>query len=174
MQNNNNIIAIYLISTQIYIAYKTILPPFPHHTQIHKHTHTHAHTRTCALIYVFIIFTQPLRSGRIWHKVNFLSGVQQVWIQSCPSFRLVASPRLKNQSALLFIHSWRENNWIHTFPKGISAMWNAISVVQDLNSCCRVHFLWWWPLHHGHLLYICVYMCVFLCVTAYKYKCGEI
>ena len=33
---------------------------------------------------------QPLRSGRIWHKVNFLSGVQQVWIQSCPSPRLVA------------------------------------------------------------------------------------
>ena len=23
----------------------------------------------------FIIFTQPLRSGRIWHKVNFLSGL---------------------------------------------------------------------------------------------------
>ena len=33
------------------------------------------------------------------------------------------------------------NNWIHTFPKGISAMWNAISLVQDLNSCRRVHFL---------------------------------
>ena len=31
-----------------------------------------------------------------------------------------------------FTHSWRENNWIHTFPKGISAMWNAISLVQDL------------------------------------------
>ena len=28
------------------------------------------------------------------------------------------------QSALLFTHCWRENNWIHTFPKGISAMWN--------------------------------------------------
>ena len=28
-------------------------------------------------------------------------------------------------SALLFTHNWRENNWIHTFPKGISAMWNA-------------------------------------------------
>ena len=37
-------------------------------------------------------------------------------------------------SALLFTHSWRENNWIHTFPKGISAMWNAIRLVQDLNS----------------------------------------
>ena len=24
---------------------------------------------------LFILFTQPLRSGRIWHKVNFLSGV---------------------------------------------------------------------------------------------------
>ena len=22
----------------------------------------------------------------------------------------------------LTLHSWRENNWIHTFPKGISAM----------------------------------------------------
>ena len=33
------------------------------------------------------------------------------------------------------------NNWIHTFPKGISAMWNAISLVDDLNSCRRIHFL---------------------------------
>ena len=35
------------------------------------------------------------------------------------------------ESRLLFTHSWRENNWIHIFPKGISAMWNAISLVQD-------------------------------------------
>ena len=34
-----------------------------------------------------------------------------------------------------------ENNWIYTFPKGISAMWNAISLVRDLNSSRRVHFL---------------------------------
>ena len=40
-----------------------------------------------------------------------------------------------------FTHCWKENNWIHTFPKGISAMWNAMSLVQDLNSCRRVHFL---------------------------------
>ena len=54
----------------------------------------------------------------------------------------------RTQSALLFTHSWRENIWIHTFPKGISFMWNAISLVQDLNSYRRVHFLrhemtWW-------------------------------
>ena len=44
-------------------------------------------------------------------------------------------------AGIVFTHSWRENNWIHTFAKGISAMWNAISLVQDLNSCRRVHFL---------------------------------
>ena len=38
--------------------------------------------------------TPPL--GQDMTKVNFLSGVQQVWIQSFPSPRLVASPRLKN------------------------------------------------------------------------------
>ena len=30
-------------------------------------------------------------------------------------------------------------------------MWNTISLVQDLNSCRRVHFLRRYPLHHGHL-----------------------
>ena len=53
-----------------------------------------------------------------------------------------------------------ENNWIPTFPKGISAMWNAISLVQDLNLCHRVHFQWRYPLHHGHLhLTICLLYC---------------
>ena len=28
-----------------------------------------------------------------------------------------------------FIYSLRENSWIHTFPKGISALCNAISLV---------------------------------------------
>ena len=32
-------------------------------------------------------------------------------------------------------------------------MWNAISLVQDLKSCRRVHFLRRKPLHHGHLLF---------------------
>ena len=33
------------------------------------------------------------------------------------------------------------NPMIRTFPKGISAMWNEISLVQDLNSCRCVHSL---------------------------------
>ena len=34
----------------------------------------------------------------------------------------------------------------------MSAMWNASSLVQDLNSCHRVHFQRRYPLHHGHLV----------------------
>ena len=37
-----------------------------------------------------------------------------------------------------FTHSWRENNWIHTFPKGISSMWNAISPGFELVSPCPI------------------------------------
>ena len=42
------------------------------------------------------------------------------------------------KSFVLFVWNVFGNN---TFPKGVSAMWNAISLVQDLNSCRRVNFL---------------------------------
>ena len=35
----------------------------------------------------------------------------------------------------------RKNNWIHTFPKDISALWNANSLIRDLNSSRHVIFL---------------------------------
>ena len=92
--------------------------------------------------------TPPL--GQNMTQGQFLTGVYQVWIQTFPSPRLVASPRMKNTVCPTLTHSGRENNWIHTFPKGISAMWNAISLVQCLNSCNRVHFLRRKPLHHSH------------------------
>ena len=44
----------------------------------------------------------------------------------------------RTYSVLLFTHSWRENNWIHTFPKGISAMWNAISPGFELVLPCPI------------------------------------
>ena len=43
-------------------------------------------------------------------------------------------PWLKRQSVQLFTNNWRENNLIHTFPKGISSMENANSLVQGMNS----------------------------------------
>ena len=73
---------------------------------------------------------------------QFLSGVYQIWIQKFSFSQTSCLTKAEETSqSYYFFHSCRENNWIHTFPKGISAMWNAISLVQDLNSCRRVHFL---------------------------------
>ena len=47
---------------------------------------------------------------------------------------------------------WMKNNRIHNFPNNISVMWNANSLVQDLNSGHPVNFLWWLLLHHNYLL----------------------
>ena len=48
--------------------------------------------------------------------------------------------KAKEQSALLFTQVWRENNWIHTFPKRISTTWYAICR-EDLNLYYHTHFL---------------------------------
>ena len=69
------------------------------------------------------------------------------------------------QSALLFTHNWKEDIWIHTFPKGVSAMWNANSPVQDLNSCCHVHFQQWYQLHHNQQ-----HECI-CCILVYMHAC---
>ena len=37
----------------------------------------------------------------------------------------------------------RERGCVHTFTKGISTKWNAIILVQDLNTGRRFHFLRW-------------------------------
>ena len=94
-----------------------------------------------------ILFTQPLHPGTIWHKVNFFKAeFNRFEFRVFLLLDLLPHQGWRTQSVLLITHNWRENNWIHTFPKGISAIWNAISLVEDLNSCRRVHFL-----HHGHL-----------------------
>ena len=46
------------------------------------------------------------------------------------------------QFALLFTQRWREDSRINAFSKGISATKRVTSLVQDLNSCRRVHFQW--------------------------------
>ena len=81
---------------------------------------------------------QPLRSGRIWRKVN------RTFKRSLTEFPFSETSCLTKAEELslsYYLPIWRENNWIHTFPKAIRAMWNAISLVQDLNSSRRIHFL---------------------------------
>ena len=41
-----------------------------------------------------------------------------------------------------------ENSRIHIFPKGMIALWNAKSLILELNSGHWDHFLRWLPLHH--------------------------
>ena len=67
------------------------------------------------------------------------SWFYQIWIQSFPSPRLIALPRQMNHYLPI---AGGGDNWIHIFPNGISGMWNAISLVQDLNLFRRIHFLW--------------------------------
>ena len=96
--------------------------------------------------YILPLFTNPsARAGYDTRSIlrRSLAGLNSVF------FLLDELPHQgwRTQSALLFTHSWREDNWNHTFPKAISAIWNAISaiwiaisLVRDLNSCHRVHF----------------------------------
>ena len=74
------------------------------------------------------IYTNP--SARVgYDKMSIFKRIFTGLNLEFSSPRLFASSGLKNQSALLLTPSWRENNWIHTFPKVISAMWNAIGRV---------------------------------------------
>ena len=90
-------------------------------------------------IYIYIyIFTNP--SARTGYDTRSIFKWSWTGLNSEFSFSETKED-WRNQSALLFTYSWRENNWIHTFPRSISVMWKAISLVQDLNSCHRVNFL---------------------------------
>ena len=68
----------------------------------------------------------------------------------------VIIPRFKNQSTLLFTNSWRENCWMHTFPKGISAIWNADRLVQDF----ELGLVYIYIYIYIYILCVCVCVCV--------------
>ena len=76
-----------------------------------------------------------------WHKVNLKAEFSRFQFRFFFLQGRLPKKGWRDQSALLFIHCWREDYWIHTFPKGISTMWNANSLVQDLNSGCHIYFL---------------------------------
>ena len=87
----------------------------------------------------YYIPTSPVRAG--YDTRLILSGVLQVWIQSFPSPRLVTSPRLKHTVCPNYIPiAGGGIIGFIPFPRVLVLLWNAISLVQDLNSCHRVHF----------------------------------
>ena len=90
----------------------------------HTHTHTHKHIQS---LYIPISPCKQDCDTRSIFKLS-LTGLKSEF-----SFSEIGW----NQSALLFSHSWRVNNWIHTFTKGISVVWNTR---PDLNSVRHIHF----------------------------------
>ena len=77
------------------------------------------------------VYYQPLNTGRMWHKVISKRGLTGLNLE----FSFSQTDRLIKAEE----HCLEGDDWIHTFLKGISTMWNAVSLVQDLNSCRRVY-----------------------------------
>ena len=105
------------------------------------------------------VFTNPFARAGCDTRSNFkrsLTGLSLVF-----SFSKTGCLTKNNEtkSVLLFTHNWMGNNWIHTSPKGICAMWNAISLVQNLNFCRPVHFFMKISITPWALIHACV--CLF-------------
>ena len=105
-----------------------------------------AHTE-CETRLIFRRVSTGLNSQFSFSKTSCHTKVEE---NSPPYYLLIAGGRI-----IRFI----------TFPKGISTMWNANSLVEVLNSCRRVHYQRRWTLHHKHILRVSMY--VFYCECQY-------
>ena len=72
-------------------------------------------------IFVFETIYLPylFPGSRMWHVGQFFSGVQLVWIQSFPSSRLVALPKLKNPVSFILSVTERRRDWFMPFPRAL-------------------------------------------------------
>ena len=92
-------------------------------------------------IYIYVYTNSSVRAG---YEIRSVLKQSLTGLNSEFSFSLIAwlihVKNNKTNTALLFTHSWREYNQIHNFHTGISAMENAIILVQDLNTCRQNRF----------------------------------
>ena len=111
---------------------------------IAKCTHNHCYFWMIKSLYlksILVLFINPsARAG--YDTRSIFKQSLTVWIQSFPSPRLVASPRLKNLVCLtlLPIAGGRIIGFI-PFPRVLVLCEMQSFLVQDLNSSRRVHFL---------------------------------
>ena len=69
-------------------------------------------------------FLQPLRSGRIWHKVNFFNGMSTFVDYLMPNFIFVG----KKWYCLTYCEGYDKE--VHTLSKGIWLKVNLITTVE--------------------------------------------
>ena len=66
---------------------------------------------------------------------------------------------------MLITFNWRENNWIHTFPKGISTMWNAnriwTRVAVSISNNDNHYTICASFTNHVYLIYIYIYIYIY-------------
>ena len=80
--------------------------------------HTFEKGMNLSLLPLAIIFTNPSTQEGYDTRSIFkwsLTGLNSEYFFSSTSCLTKAEDL---QSVLLFTHSWKENNWIHTFPQG--------------------------------------------------------
>ena len=67
---------------------------------------------------------------------------QRSGLRGCPPHLEHNLSRTKSKEFIqFFIFSWELKGWIQAFPKGIITKWNASSLIKNLNSGYRFHFL---------------------------------
>ena len=109
----------------------------------------HMHVFLCVHIYVFSCFSQ---SEAGLNKEFSFSKTGCLQLRSPINYLSIAGERKK---------------WIPTFPKGISAKWNANHLDQDLNSGYWLHFLWQQALHKRHFscMHLWMHFSIFMCLV---------
>ena len=84
--------------------------------------------KLCRMRCVFLLYL-PNPSVRAGYGTSSIFKRSLTGLNSEFSFSLTSClTKAEEPSLSNYLPIWRESNWIHTFPKGISAMWNAISL----------------------------------------------
>ena len=120
---------------------------------------------TC--IYPSLTYKQDLTQGQ------FLSEVNRFEFRDFLLFDWLTNQGWRARLALQFIYSWRENNWIHTFPKDISSLQNVSpriwSRVTVSISCDGKHYttktskyLYLYGFKYSYLILIIIWLQVIL------------
>ena len=60
------------------------------------------------------------RTSRMWHKVSFYVGFIRLDFRGFLLLDQLLTKAEEPSLSYYFTHNWRENSWIHTFPKDIS------------------------------------------------------
>ena len=141
------LLMIYLgVHSDTYLHIDTPRPYIPVHLYIstiivNSQLYTHIYTYTHASNPLYVFTNSSAGAGYDTRSIFkwSLTGLNSEFVFSCTGCLTKAE-----ELSLPYYspHNWRENNWIYIFSKVLSAMGNAISLVQNLNSCHCVHFIW--------------------------------